>query len=224
MKATSNTSTDFEAPDKQLDRIRGESWGIVQQEVMRLKPIRCLGQLTRQQSMADCLCLYESPTNEDRLEGHLPLCAAQSGITFPILVITAKRVLSSTECTQAFTGFHYRLLESLRDTNIKLSKPRATPNSQFPYWTEAAQSVVGAWYDCLIDCMDSDSWTDEKNSRRCYLVDKKIDDSLSDSEESELEELQREMLSFRRKRAPLPLDEVRALHQELLKKQTLQDG
>jgi hypothetical protein len=62
----------------------------------------------------------------------------------------------------------------------------------------------------------SDDWTEEKNSRRCALIDKKIDGSLAATEVAELDQLQKEMLQHRRRVAPLPLEEARALHQQLL--------
>jgi hypothetical protein len=58
-------------------------------------------------------------------------------------------------------------------------------------------------------------WTDEKNKRRCELVDKEIDGLLSPDEQIELEELQAEMLAYRRKVAPLPLHELREIHRQL---------
>ena len=43
----------------------------------------------------------------------------------------------------------------------------------------------------------AEEWTDAKNERRCDLVDKKIDGSLSPEEAVELEALQAEMLRHR---------------------------
>jgi hypothetical protein len=60
-------------------------------------------------------------------------------------------------------------------------------------------------------------WTEEKNQRRCDLVDKEIDGTISAVEKVELAQLQAEMLAYRRKVAPLPLEELRKLHQELLR-------
>jgi len=61
-------------------------------------------------------------------------------------------------------------------------------------------------------------WTDEKNRRRCELIDRKYDRGLSPSEEAELALLQDAMYRAIDKVAPLPLDEARSLHQELLQK------
>jgi hypothetical protein len=61
-------------------------------------------------------------------------------------------------------------------------------------------------------------WTREKNQRRCELIDRKYDHGLSPSEEAELALLQDVMARYIDKVAPLPLDEARSLHQELLQK------
>ena len=61
------------------------------------------------------------------------------------------------------------------------------------------------------------AWTEDKNQRRCHLVDKDIDGTISLAEQGELEQLQAEMLAYRRHVAPLPLDDLRMLHQQLLR-------
>jgi hypothetical protein len=65
-------------------------------------------------------------------------------------------------------------------------------------------------------------WTDEKNARRIDLIKRKYADGLSPTEQVELLALQDEMLRFRQKIAPLPLEEARRLHQELLVRATAQ--
>jgi len=59
-------------------------------------------------------------------------------------------------------------------------------------------------------------WTDAQNNRRCDLIDKKYAGSLTPAEAIELRSLQEQMLRYRESIAPLPLAEVRRLHQELL--------
>jgi hypothetical protein len=59
-------------------------------------------------------------------------------------------------------------------------------------------------------------WTDEKNRRRCELIDRKYDHGLSPAEEAEVALLQDALHRHIDKVAPLPLDEARSLHQELL--------
>jgi hypothetical protein len=63
---------------------------------------------------------------------------------------------------------------------------------------------------------DIEPWTDERNRRRCDLIDKEIDGALTPAEAVELQQLQKAMLRYRHKVAPLPLAAARELHQELL--------
>jgi hypothetical protein len=66
------------------------------------------------------------------------------------------------------------------------------------------------------DRSKEDDWTQAKNTRRCHLIDKEIAETLTADEASELHDLQQQMLRYRRSVAPLPLDDARKLHQELL--------
>ncbi len=59
-------------------------------------------------------------------------------------------------------------------------------------------------------------WTEEKNQRRCDLIDREIDGTLTVAQAMELRDLQREMLEYRRRLAPLPIEAARALHKQLL--------
>lgn len=61
-----------------------------------------------------------------------------------------------------------------------------------------------------------EEWTEEKNARRCALIDREIAGTLTAEEAQELHGLQQAMLRYRRRVAPLPLDEARALHRQLL--------
>jgi hypothetical protein len=63
-----------------------------------------------------------------------------------------------------------------------------------------------------------EEWTEAKNDRRCDLIDREIAGTLTPEEAVELQRLQGEMLRHRRRTAPLPLDDARRLHQELLSK------
>ncbi len=62
------------------------------------------------------------------------------------------------------------------------------------------------------------AWTEAKNARRCVLIDKEINGTLSAGEAMELHLLQRQMLAYRHQVAPLPLAEARQLREELLAK------
>jgi hypothetical protein len=61
-------------------------------------------------------------------------------------------------------------------------------------------------------------WNDAKNVRRVALITKKHAEGLSPAEHFELAGLQDEMLRYRQHVAPLPLEDARRLHQELLAK------
>jgi hypothetical protein len=61
-------------------------------------------------------------------------------------------------------------------------------------------------------------WTEAKNKRRCELIDKEIDDRLTSEETIELETLERQIDRHLRTVAPLPLEDARRLHRELLAK------
>jgi hypothetical protein len=63
------------------------------------------------------------------------------------------------------------------------------------------------------------AWTKEKNARRCDLIDRKYaGQPLTPAEALELAQLQEQMLRYRQRVAPLPLEDARRLHQELLDK------
>lgn len=64
---------------------------------------------------------------------------------------------------------------------------------------------------------NTEDWTDIKNERRCELIDKEIDDTLSLDERNELEDLQEQMLRYRHRVAPLPLAHARRLLEKLEK-------
>jgi hypothetical protein len=63
---------------------------------------------------------------------------------------------------------------------------------------------------------DGEDWTEEKNARRCTLISREIAGTLTIEEMKELHALQEAMLRYRRRVAPLPLDDARDLYQELL--------
>jgi hypothetical protein len=66
--------------------------------------------------------------------------------------------------------------------------------------------------------VSDEPWSEAKNQRRWDLLDRKYTTGLTRDEAFELARLQRELYAEQRRVAPLPLDEARRLHQELLKK------
>jgi hypothetical protein len=67
-------------------------------------------------------------------------------------------------------------------------------------------------------------WDGTKDARRCELIDREIAGTLTPDEAAELRALQAAMLRHRRSVAPLPLDEARRLHRELLEKAAAGSG
>jgi hypothetical protein len=65
---------------------------------------------------------------------------------------------------------------------------------------------------------DDDTWTDAKNARRCFLVDREIDGTLTPEEARELAVLQCALRRHVDKVAPLPIEAARKLRQQLLGK------
>ena len=65
---------------------------------------------------------------------------------------------------------------------------------------------------------DSSEWSEEKNARRCELIDKEIDGDIGEDERRELETLQRQALEHLDRVAPWPVEGGRRLHQRLLEK------
>ena len=59
-------------------------------------------------------------------------------------------------------------------------------------------------------------WTESKNARRCLLVDREIDGTLTTAERKELKALQAELSRYRQSVAPLPIQELRGIYDQLL--------
>jgi hypothetical protein len=64
----------------------------------------------------------------------------------------------------------------------------------------------------------SERWTEEKNDRRCELIDKDIEGTIAESEKLELERLQERFHKYLDTVAPPPMEGARRLHQQLLDK------
>lgn len=67
-------------------------------------------------------------------------------------------------------------------------------------------------------------WTPADNELRCDLIDKQIDGVITPDERVLLESLQERLNRYVNKVAPLPLGELRQLHQELLEKAAKANG
>jgi DNA-binding MarR family transcriptional regulator len=69
----------------------------------------------------------------------------------------------------------------------------------------------------------TESWTEAKNARRCDLIDKKIQETISDAELLELEKLQEHLRRHLDRVAPYPIEGARKLHKQLLEKKHAQE-
>jgi hypothetical protein len=65
-----------------------------------------------------------------------------------------------------------------------------------------------------------EEWSDEKNTRRCELIEKEIDGSISDAEREELGQLQAEVDEYVRRVAPRPLNEIEEIKRLLLRERS----
>jgi hypothetical protein len=61
-------------------------------------------------------------------------------------------------------------------------------------------------------------WSEQKNARRCELMDRDIQGELSAEERFEMANLTRQLREYRRIHAPLPIAGALKLHAELLEK------
>jgi hypothetical protein len=77
---------------------------------------------------------------------------------------------------------------------------------------------------CGIDKPAEQPWTNEKNARRCNLIDKEIEGTITEAEKAELDHLQQQAIAHRDRVAPLPIEGARKLHQQLLAKKRQQEG
>ena len=104
--------------------------------------------------------------------------------------------------------------ENVRQFLLSLTRD---PNGTFVDWNGQAVACV---VPMPVNNGPSDQeWSEAKNLRRWELIEKKHKQGpLTAAEIVELAELQQLMLRYRQKVAPLPLDDARRLHDELLQK------
>lgn len=64
----------------------------------------------------------------------------------------------------------------------------------------------------------AEPWNDEKNARRCELIDRQIEGTLAPAELRELDDLQSQLRRYLDEVAPFDLAGARHIHQQLLQK------
>lgn len=77
---------------------------------------------------------------------------------------------------------------------------------------------VGRWVPIKPPPTDDGEWTSAKNQRRCDLIDRDIDGTVTPEELQELDGLTHQLRRYVDRVAPLRLEPLRKLHQELLDK------
>lgn len=80
------------------------------------------------------------------------------------------------------------------------------------------QPVLRVIQERLVSGVGSDDWTDEKNNRRCQLINKKYDTGVSAEEQKELDHLQMQLYRHREQELPLPYEFADRLFRELERK------
>ncbi len=83
---------------------------------------------------------------------------------------------------------------------------------------ELRQNLAGEILESLVADSSTPSveWNETMNARRCELIDKEIDGTLTTAERVDLELLQKQAVAYRDRVAPLPMEGARKLHQQLL--------
>jgi hypothetical protein len=99
----------------------------------------------------------------------------------------------------------------------------------FVFDTDRSETFVllsGADYDRVRDLLgpanDNGDWTDEKDERRCELIDKDIAGAITPQERTELAELERQANDYYDRIAAPPMEGARRLHRELLNRRAQQ--
>jgi hypothetical protein len=92
--------------------------------------------------------------------------------------------------------------------------------------TEPRRRLADQIHQSLIcDHPGSDGeWTEAKNARRCQLIDKDIQEALTEADRQELATLTQQLRAYRRRVAPIPIDGARRLHEQLLEKKRQQES
>jgi hypothetical protein len=65
---------------------------------------------------------------------------------------------------------------------------------------------------------DAAPWSDQKNARRCELIDKQIEGTIESAERRELDDLQSQLRRHLDEEAPFDLAAARQIHRQLLAK------
>ncbi len=206
MIAHAKPNTGHEELHRKLHRIKGEAWEEVGTLPRRMSLRQSTGAVTirpRMRPSADDMALYRRA-----FLGGLSDVGESSNVQ--IREVFRDSLESLRRASEEWGRF-----ESIKSDVLRESFQAVTEASEIASVRETLQT--------LFERPDVFDWNDAKNDRRCELIDKEIEGTLLPTEKRELEELQRQMLAYRCKVAPLPLKEAQRLHQQLLKKAAKQE-
>lgn len=211
MMTLDRISTKHEELHEKLHRIQGEAWGeyanwpevsndAFKGPAVHFRAISSLpkNQDTRESTERVFFLLPTTPTVSGRGASHY--CEVSEAVRHGLAALQ-----NATEKMSQICVFRDEVAALLRETLLSSTKGSRIPQSERRLRRFTERQAVS-------------DWTDAKNDRRCELVDKEIDGTLTTDERNELELLQTQMLAYRRRVAPLPLGDVRRLHQQLLRR------
>lgn len=200
------TSTEFEDVAEKLQRVRGQTWGGYADLPARVS----------KQSLSKSVKILNR-TQHTAAQNVSERIVDKTGLVAKAIFLA---LAESSEVSMS--SVVRNSLESLQRTasafaTISDSKNELAKGQLLAFASGPERAAFSGILRLLYRSNDAD-WTDEKNDRRCELIDKEIEGTIRPFEKRELAVLQQQMLAYRRKNAPLPLKEAQALHQELLKK------
>ena len=221
-----NPNTDHEELHQKVRRIQGEAWRGCATLPQHMTVRQSTGDVIirpRRQPPADEQRPYSTDLSADDTAAFLkaflvalPGAAESSNVRIPeVLRESLESLLRATE--------KWRDLTSIKGDVSRESFQIIYLDFDIPADVVYNGPVTVETFDVPTFEAPEPDWNDAKNDRRCELIDKEIEGTLLPAEKRELEELQRQMLAYRRKVAPLPLKEAQRLHQQLLKKATEQE-
>ncbi len=199
MIAPAKTSTDHEELHRKVHRIQGEVWEGYVTLPQRKSERQSTGDRLRRQQPADDMVAVRKAFF----------------VTFTVNSFNVRISDVAHESLDSLLGVAAQWKQHLTSATSVKSDMFLELSQAF---TEASEMAsLGENVRILFDRPDRLVWNDAKNDRRCDLIDKEIEGTLLAVEKRELETLQRQMLAYRRKVAPLPLKEVRELHKHFRK-------
>ncbi len=201
MIAPTNPNTGHEELHKKAHRIQGEAWGgygTLPQGVFVQQSTGVVITRPRRRQPADDTAAFRKAV----LVGWSDAVESSNVQTSEVLRESLESLCRTTK--------KWECLTSIKSDVLRESLQAFTEASEMTSFRENLRT--------LFECPDKSDWNDAKNDRRCELIDKEIEGTLLPVEKRELEELQRQMLAYRRKVAPLQLKGAQRLHQQLLKK------